>query len=267
MSEIAQGRPARARQVLGNPQLDHLWSPSAADSLLAFGHLELAQDRPHAAAPLFEGCGRLLTESGVTNPAWSQWRAALAGALRAVGRVEEADDLIAVELSLVASFGAPRPWGVTLRSFAESTHGAQRLDALEESVRLLRRSAARLELARSLESWGHALCASGHGPDGMARLQESLLLAQATGSRPLVKRCRAELIKGGTRVPAVGAKTSTTLTAAELRVCTMAAEGMSNREIAQALFVSRATVESHLHASYGKLGVERRGQLASILAP
>jgi DNA-binding CsgD family transcriptional regulator len=45
----------------------------------------------------------------------------------------------------------------------------------------------------------------------------------------------------------------------------MAAEGMSNREIAQALFVTQKTVESHLGRCYRKLGIRSRGQLASRL--
>jgi DNA-binding CsgD family transcriptional regulator len=46
----------------------------------------------------------------------------------------------------------------------------------------------------------------------------------------------------------------------------MAAEGMSNPEIAQALFVTRATVESHLHSAYTKLAISSRGELAAAVA-
>jgi DNA-binding NarL/FixJ family response regulator len=45
----------------------------------------------------------------------------------------------------------------------------------------------------------------------------------------------------------------------------MAAEGLSNPEIAQALFVTRATVESHLHAAYRKLDISSRGELAQVV--
>ena len=55
------------------------------------------------------------------------------------------------------------------------------------------------------------------------------------------------------------------LTASERRVAQMAARGASNPEIAQALFVTRATVESHLHAAYGKLGISSRQKLAGAL--
>jgi DNA-binding CsgD family transcriptional regulator len=56
------------------------------------------------------------------------------------------------------------------------------------------------------------------------------------------------------------------LTAAERRVVELAANGASNKEIAQALFVSVHTVETHLTHSYAKLGVRSRGQLARRLA-
>jgi DNA-binding CsgD family transcriptional regulator len=55
------------------------------------------------------------------------------------------------------------------------------------------------------------------------------------------------------------------LTASERRVCEMAAAGMSNPEIAQALFVTRATVESHLHSAYRKLDLTSRRQLGDAL--
>jgi DNA-binding CsgD family transcriptional regulator len=56
------------------------------------------------------------------------------------------------------------------------------------------------------------------------------------------------------------------LTASELRVARMASEGMSNREIAQALFITIRTVTTHLGHAYEKLGIIGRQQLAEKLA-
>ena len=56
------------------------------------------------------------------------------------------------------------------------------------------------------------------------------------------------------------------LTASELRVAQRAAEGHSNREIAEDLFVTIKTVETHLANAYGKLGIRSRTQLANALA-
>ena len=55
------------------------------------------------------------------------------------------------------------------------------------------------------------------------------------------------------------------LTAAERRVAGMAAGGMSNREIAQALFVTVRTVENHLARVYTKLNVHSRAELPNVL--
>ena len=55
------------------------------------------------------------------------------------------------------------------------------------------------------------------------------------------------------------------LSAQERRVSTMAAEGLGNREIAEALFLTRRTVEMHLTGAYRKLGVSGRGELAAAL--
>ena len=74
---------------------------------------------------------------------------------------------------------------------------------------------------------------------------------QATGARP-----RRELRTG------VDA-----LTPSERRVAQMAAQGMSNPQIAQALFVTRNTIETHLRHIYQKLGIASRSQLSRLLQP
>lgn len=73
---------------------------------------------------------------------------------------------------------------------------------------------------------------------------------RATGARP-----RSVLLSG-----------VESLTPSELRVARLVAQGRSNPEVAQSLFVTRATVETHLHAVYRKLDVSRREQLSTALA-
>jgi DNA-binding CsgD family transcriptional regulator len=55
------------------------------------------------------------------------------------------------------------------------------------------------------------------------------------------------------------------LTASERRVAQMATEGLTNRQIAQALFVTTKTIEMHLGRVYLKLGIRRRHELAGAL--
>ena len=57
------------------------------------------------------------------------------------------------------------------------------------------------------------------------------------------------------------------LTPSERRVAELAAEGLSNREIAETLWVTRKTVEVHLGSAYAKLGIRSRAQLADVLVP
>jgi DNA-binding CsgD family transcriptional regulator len=56
------------------------------------------------------------------------------------------------------------------------------------------------------------------------------------------------------------------LTPSEVRVARLAAGGMSNREIAQELFVSVKTVETHLGSAYRKLDISSRQELPSVLS-
>ena len=55
------------------------------------------------------------------------------------------------------------------------------------------------------------------------------------------------------------------LTPSELRIVRLAAEGHTNREIAQELYVTLKTVEGHLSRAYTKLGIEGRGELSRVL--
>src|SRR5581483_11569379 len=69
----------------------------------------------------------------------------------------------------------------------------------------------------------------------------------------------------GRRRPAPGSRDE--LTPTERRVAELAGDGRSNKEIAQALFVTVHTVEVHLSRVYAKLGVRSRSQLAASLRP
>jgi DNA-binding CsgD family transcriptional regulator len=56
------------------------------------------------------------------------------------------------------------------------------------------------------------------------------------------------------------------LSAQEMQIAAMAAEGLSNREIGQRLYLSHRTVGSHLYRVFPKLGVTSRSQLVAALA-
>jgi DNA-binding CsgD family transcriptional regulator len=105
---------------------------------------------------------------------------------------------------------------------------------------------------RRLKKWG----AAGRS------LEQAAAVFDEIGSTGWAERARAELERVGGRRP----KPSGQLTRTEERVAGLAAEGLSNKEIARALFVTVHTVEVHLSHTYKKLGIRSRSQLASRLA-
>ncbi len=81
----------------------------------------------------------------------------------------------------------------------------------------------------------------------------------------MAERARTELLATGARPRRTALGGVGALTPSELRVAQMAADGLTNREIANTLFLSRKTVERHLTNLYGKLGTSDRGRLADLL--
>ena len=126
-------------------------------------------------------------------------------------------------------------------------------------------SPAVLEHARALIDLGSMLRREGHRVDALAALREGVDLAHSCAAAGLTETGRAEMVMAGARPRRNAAHGRDALTVAELRVALMAADGMTNREIAQALFVAVRTVETHLTHVYRKLAIESRDGLAAAL--
>jgi ATP/maltotriose-dependent transcriptional regulator MalT len=112
---------------------------------------------------------------------------------------------------------------------------------------------------------GTALRHAGKRREAREPLREGLDLAQRCGSRSLVEQARAEGIASGTRPRRTALTGVEALTPRELQVAQLAAQGMSNREIAESLFVTLKTVEWHLKHSYQKLEIGSRKELRAKL--
>lgn len=112
---------------------------------------------------------------------------------------------------------------------------------------------------------GAATRRAGRRAEARDLLRPGMELAHACGARALVARAREELLATGARPRRIVRTGADALTASERRVARMAAEGMTNREIAQALFVTMRTVEVHLTHAYQKLGVSSREKLPAAL--
>jgi DNA-binding NarL/FixJ family response regulator len=122
-----------------------------------------------------------------------------------------------------------------------------------------------LELARSLVELGVAARRERRPADAREPLREGAELALRCGASMLAEQAASELAAAGDQPRRVGAERRDELTAAELRVARMAAEGMTNREIAQALFLTEKTIEHHLSSVYRKLGIRSRVHLVRAL--
>jgi DNA-binding CsgD family transcriptional regulator len=233
--------------------------------LLARGRLRLAQGRIEDAIEDLRECGRRTLAIGNVNPAVAPWRSVLARALADVGQGSQARRLAAEELELARAFGAPRAVGIALCGMARVAEGGDRVGLLREATEVLDGSGAQLERARARAALGAALRAAGAAQEAREPLREAIDLAHRCGAHALEDAALAELRATGARPRRRVTTGAGALTPSERRIAELAAGGQQNREIAEALFVTTATVEFHLRNAYRKLGVASRTQLADAL--
>jgi DNA-binding CsgD family transcriptional regulator len=231
------------------------------------GRLRIANRDPAGGLADLLDVGERLEAFGVRNPSHSAWRSQAALVLAGQGEREEARRLVSEEIELARRWAAPRPLGVALRVAGLVESGADGLELLRESVDVLAGSPARLERAKSLAELGAALRRTNQRAEARGVLQEALELAERCGAAPVVERAHTELLATGARPRRLVRSGVDALTPSERRVAQMAAEGQTNREIAQALFVTPKTVEVHLSHAYRKLEIKARSQLQRAMAP
>ena len=129
----------------------------------------------------------------------------------------------------------------------------------------VRLNAARRAHARALVELGAALRRANQRTAARDPLRSGLDLAHRCGAVRLAQRARDELLTAGAKPRRAVLTGLEALTASERRVAELAAAGMSNPDIAQALFVTLSTVEGHLRHAYRKLSIGSRGQLPAAL--
>jgi DNA-binding CsgD family transcriptional regulator len=192
-------------------------------------------------------------------------RSLLALGLAQLGEVEEARRLAAEELELARAWGTPGVIGAGQRIAGLVADREPGIELLREAVATLEGSGARLERAHALVDLGSAQRRAGKRAEGRERLAEGLELADECGATALVEMAEAELRAAGARPRRRALSGVGSLTPSERRVAEMATEGMTNKEIAQALFVTLRTVETHLSHAYGKLEISSRDELSKAL--
>ena len=137
---------------------------------------------------------------------------------------------------------------------------------LREAVSRLDLSGEPLERARAYADLGAALRQAGRPVEAREPLRVAVDLAHRFGATALEEHALAELRAAGARPRRRAISGPGALTRSERRIAELAAGGRLNREIAEALVVTLATVEYHLRNAYRKLGITSRKQLAHALA-
>jgi DNA-binding NarL/FixJ family response regulator len=144
--------------------------------------------------------------------------------------------------------------------------GSDGLDVVREAIGVLDGSIARLEHAKALAALGTLLRLDRRPTEARDPLRMALDLATVCGADALAERVRAELAAAGARPRREALSGVDALTPSERRVADLAADGQSNRDIAQSLYVTPKTVEVHLSNAYRKLGIGSRRELPDVLA-
>lgn len=117
-------------------------------------------------------------------------------------------------------------------------------------------------------AFGEHLYRQGSPSDAAAPLREALDMFERVGADPWAERARSRLrATRAAGVPANAAGDITALTSQERAVAELAAEGLSNKAIAEKLFLSPRTVSGHLYRAFPKLGITSRAALRDALAP
>ena len=121
------------------------------------------------------------------------------------------------------------------------------------------------DLARVRLAYGERLRRKRAMVESRVQLNAALAIFERLGARPWVERATVELRATGQTKPRAGDNVLDRLTPQELEIATLAASGLTNKQIAERLFLSHRTVGGHLHRAFPKLGVATRAALRDAL--
>lgn len=269
--QLRNGRPEQALALLGTGD----GARSRPSKSMIIGHLDrlvrstaLRQlGRNVEALQLLRECGRSLARFGIENPVFMPWWFETVELLVDLGRPDKAAGALAYGERAAARWGTRRGRGLALMARGLLSTGTARTALLAEASAVLADSPARADHARAEHRLGLAHLASSDAPAARRHLQRAIELAVRAGHPFLAGRSRQVLIGAGGR-PRVRTHTSALdlLTSSEQKMVTLAVDGLTNRQIAEAAFVTVRTVELHLTNAYRKLGISGRPQLGPALA-
>lgn len=261
MGELGDGEQTieRARRAAGRPGAVNLHG-------LFLSRARLRSARGDSAGALAEmlDLGRRFRRVGGDNPALLPWRSEAALLASALDDTSRARELAEEEVALARRWGGPRSLGRALTRASAVAAPEERAPLLDEALAVLAAAPAKADLAAAELLAG--VTARQQSPQTAREpLARALALASACGAGPLERRARAELVAVGARPRRSAVTGPEALTRRERQVAELAAAGRSNREVAQELYLTKRTVETHLTRVYRKLGIGSRAQLADGL--
>jgi len=279
---LAVALPALVRALAGRGELDAarrlgeegvaVGEAAAGDatvvhSLAALGFVELADGRPGAALPWLDRAAAIVERYEHGEPALTLFAGDHVEALTRAGRVDDAHAALSRLEGQARHTGGAWAAAVAARcrvllcpASEIDTHAAAALAAHDRVDMPFER--ARTELAI-----GERLRRERRRGEAREPLRSAERAFERLGAVPWMRRARTELEVGEVRLADAGPETALgELTANELQIALLVADGASNGDVAAALFVSRKTIEHHLTAIYRKLGLRSRTQLAALVA-
>lgn len=231
----------------------------------ARARLNAARDR-HLEA--LEDCALLadwLRMAHAAGPMPVFWQPIAVASHLALGQRGEARRVAEEAVALASAFGEPRSLAVALTAQATVSDAPDALALLGTAAERAEQAGARLVLAEVETARGELLARAGDTEAAREALRSGYARATACGAAPLASRAHDALVATGARPRRASTAGPAALTATELRVARLAGEGLSNREVAEQLYVTVKTVEMHLSSAYRKLGIASRAQLAATL--
>jgi DNA-binding CsgD family transcriptional regulator len=240
-------------------------APPTIRNLSALGFLELSLGEVQEAIVALSKALEHARSTGYREPGQFLFTGNLIEAFAATGALDDARGLAAELEAQGASLG--RAWalvaGARGRALADAADGAldQASEAAGDALRFQADLPMPFEVARTLLAAGVIERRRRQKRAARELLERAAAAFEDLGARLWADKARAELARVSGRRPG-----GQELTETERRVAALVADGLANKEVAAALFVTVHTVEAHLSRIYRKLGIHSRRELARVLA-
>ena len=262
------GQPERAVELLGQvvrPRYEEFGWEWYNYALVRAKVSRQLGDLP-GALDMLRRCERSMDEAGITNPMYVLWWPEAVDVLVELDRRDEAAELVARMSEDVKRWPIPKAAGlIALVTGLVAEDPQDAIAPLTAAVERLEDCGALPDRIRAGHRLGQVLLRTGDVKQARQVLRATMDIATRSGERAEVAEIGKLVVEAGGRVRKQTDSPMDALTGSERRVIAMAADGLSNRAIAESLFVALRTVEVHLTSSYRKLGVSGRSELTAML--